>query len=273
MTKIKVFFALTALLWSVSAGAQDLPEYVCWKTSGPVLVDGAGDEAAWQQAAPMALVDVLSIGDPRPHSRPTEVRMLWDDENLYVLFVAADPDVWSSLTERDDPLWDEEVVEIFFDPVGEALDYAEIEVNSLNTIVDLLVTRTPRRKSFFEWSPRLETAVQVGGTINDPDDTDQYWSMEIAMPWEALKTDISDVVGDRSLPPRDGEQWRFNFYRYERIREGGVETEIEYSAWSPTGEINFHMPERFGIVIFRVAPTAVEKNSWGRLKADSQSAG
>ena len=62
--------------------------------------------------------------------------------------------------------------------------------------------------------------------------------------------------------------WRFNFYRYDRIRENGEETgNIEYSAWSPTGKINFHMPERFGIVTFKEEPTAVERHSWGHLKA------
>ena len=214
----------------------------------------------------MALWDVRYIDELQPQTYPTEARMLWDAENLYIFFLATDPDVWSTLPNRDDSLWDEEVVEIFFDPVGKALDYAEIEVNSRNTIVDLLITRTPSRKSFFEWSPQLYTAVQVGGTLNDPEDTDQYWSMELAMPWKALITDISDVIGDRSLPPLDGDMWRFNFYRYERIRENGEETgTIEYSAWSPTGA-SFHVPERFGLVTFKEDSTAVEKSSRDSLK-------
>ena len=271
MIRTKCLCMAIVFLWAVSVTAQEIPEYTCWKTSSPVVVDGSGDEDAWQQAAPMALVDVRYISDPQPHSRPTEVRMLWDDSNLYILFVATDPDVWSVLTERDAHLWNDEVVEIFFDPTGEGLDYAEFEVNPLNTVLDLLVTRSPSRKSFFEWSPELYTAVHVEGSINDSGEADQYWCMEMAMPWEALITDISNVIGDRSLPPEDSDVWRFNFYRYERIRQDGVETEIEYSAWSPTGEINFHMPERFGIVHFRGVPTAVEKSSWGVLKAARRS--
>jgi glucose/arabinose dehydrogenase len=244
------------LLSTTCVVAQDLPEYTCLKANSPIIIDGVADEAAWQQADPVGMVDVSYIQDPRPHSQPTEVRMLWDDDNLYVLFVATDPDVWSRLTERDDPLWNDEVVEIFFDPTGESLRYAEIEVNSLNTIVDLLVTWTPKRQSFFEWSPELRSAVTVDGTVNDHTDEDRRWVMEIAIPWSALQSDLLDVMGDQSLPPREGDVWRFNFYRYERLRENGVETEIEYSAWSPTGEINFHMPERFGLVTFRAALTA-----------------
>ena len=269
MNKTRFLCTMVAVLSAASAGAQDLPEYTCQKTSQPIVIDGSADEAAWGQAAAVPLWDVSYISDPQPHTRPTEVRMLWDDDNLYIFFLATDPDVWSVLTERDANLWEDEVVEIFFDPMGEGLDYAEFEVNPLNTVLDLLVTRSPSRKSFFEWSPQLHTATQVGGTVNDHEDTDQYWSMEMAMPWEALITDISDVIGDRSLPPLDGDVWRFNFYRYERIRESGRETgNIEYSAWSPTGEINFHMPERFGVVTFEGDPTAVQRSSWGRLKAD-----
>ena len=268
MEKIRFSCVITALLWTASASAQDLPEYTCWKTSQPIVIDGSADEPAWQQTAPVALWDVRYIDDPQPHTYPTEARMLWDDDHLYIFMLATDPDVWSTLPDRDDWLWDEEVVEIFFDPMGEALDYAEIEVNSRNTIVDLLVTRSPRRESFFEWSPEMECAVQVGGTLNDPSDEDQFWSMELAMPWQALVTDISDVIGDRALPPLDGDVWRFNFYRYERFRENGEETgNIEYSAWSPTGA-GFHMPERFGIVTFKEESTTVERSSWGGLKTN-----
>jgi hypothetical protein len=268
MKRTRLLCALTVLVGTAAADAQNLPEYTCWKSSQPVTVDGRFDEAAWKQAAPVALWDVRYIDDPKPHTRPTEVRLLWDKTHLYILFVATDPDVWSVLTERDADLWNDEVVEVFFDPVGEGMDYVEFEVNPLNTVLDLLVTRSPRRKSFFEWSPELFTATQVGGTANNFEDIDQYWSMEMAMPWKALITDISDVIGGRSLPPQDGDVWRFNFYRYERIRENGKEKTIEYSAWSPTGEINFHMPERFGVVTFKEGPTAVERDSWGSVKAD-----
>lgn len=270
MQKIRFLCIITTLLCATSAGAQDLPEYTCWKTPQPIAIDGSADEAAWQQAAAVSMWDVRYIDDPQPHTRPTEVRMLWDDDNLYIFFLATDPDVWSVLTEHDANLWEDEVVEIFFDPMGEALNYAEFEINPLNTVLDLLVTRTPSRKSFFEWSPELYTATQVGGTANDDTDTDQYWSMEMALPWQSLITELIELTGDRALPPQNGDMWRFNFYRYERLRTNGRETRnnIEYSAWSPTGEINFHMPERFGMVTFKEGQTAVGRSSWGRLKAD-----
>jgi hypothetical protein len=260
---------LLSFLLLTAVQAQDLPIYTCVKTATPPIIDGRGDDPVWRQAEPMHLVDVRDLSGVQRHTRPTEVRMLWDDEHLYVLFVATDPDVWSTLTERDDPLWDEEVVEIFIDPTGDSRNYVEIEVNPLNTIVDLLVSRPFRDggRSYFEWSPEYETAVHVEGTVNDHTVEDEYWSMEIALPWTALETDLLDVMGDQPLPPRPGDQWRFNFYRYERIRENGRQTHIEYSAWSPVGEVNFHRPDRFGIVVFALGSTAVEESSWGQVKS------
>jgi len=262
------------LLLSQSVTPQELPTYTCrYATSAPV-VDGRGEDPAWQAAEAVSLVDVRYLSGDHPHSQATQVQMLWDDEQFYVLFVSQDPDVWSTLADRDDPLWDQEVVEVFFDPNGDEQNYVEIEVNPINTVVDLLVTKPFRDggKAHFEWSPQFQTAVHVEGTANDPSDVDETWSMEMAAPWSIVNADLLDVPGPQSVPPKPGDEWRFNFYRYERIREAGVETGvIEYSAWSPVGEINFHRPDRFGIVVFAGPSTAIGAATWGHVKgADRQ---
>ncbi len=268
MKPIKYLPALVALLALATARAQDLPTYSCYKTETPPTIDGRGDDAVWRGAEVVGMVDVSDLDGRRLHSQPTEVCLLWDDEKLYVLFVATDPDVWSVLEHRDDHLWNEEVVELYADPDGDGANYAEIEINPLNTALDLLLSKPGSQggRAYFEWSPEYETAVHVEGTINDPSDQDQYWSMEMALPWAVFDADLLDVAGDQSLPPHPGDAWRFNFYRYERLRVGGEQTQIEYSAWSPVGEINFHRPDRFGTVIFAPAPTAAMEITWGMVK-------
>ena len=67
----------------------------------------------------MNLVDVEDLTGQRQHSRPTVARMLWDEDNLYFLFEMIDADVWSTFDNRDDQIWQQEVVEIFIDPDGE----------------------------------------------------------------------------------------------------------------------------------------------------------
>lgn len=273
MYKIMVsLLTATILALKPPATAQDLPEYTCARTQNAPVIDGLGDDAVWQQTDAVSLVDVKFLSGDRRNSRPTEVQMAWDDDLLYVLFTASDPDVWSTLDQRDDPLWDQEVVELFIDPNGDRANYVEIEVNPLNTIVDLLVTLPFRDggEGMFDWSPAYATATHVDGTVNDPSDADVSWSMELALPWALLREAPLDVLADRAAPPVPGDRWRINFYRYERIRDQGVETGvIEYSAWSPVGRVDFHVPERFGVVTFAGASTAVEATGWGAIKGAS----
>jgi hypothetical protein len=263
---------LVSLLVLSAAGfiqAQELPTYTCYKTAVAPAIDGRGDDQVWRQAEVVGMVDVEDLHSGESPSRPTEVCMLWDERKLYILFIASDPDVWSVLVNRDDPLWNGEVVEVYSDPDGDGANYVEIEVNPLNAVVDLLLSKPGRQggQAYFDWSPQYETAVHVESTVNDPSDQDQYWSVEMALPWSMFDSDILNVAGGQSLPPQSGDAWRFNFYRYERLRTDTTETGIEYSAWSPVGEINFHRPDRFGTVVFAPTPTAVMELSWGLIKS------
>ena len=78
-----------------------------------------------------------------------------------VLFHATDADAWATLTERDAPLYEEETVEIFFDPAGDLQSYFEIEVNPLNTVLDLVLrrNRSGHVKNFAWKCEGLRTAV------------------------------------------------------------------------------------------------------------------
>lgn len=258
---------LMALAWAASA--QELPLYTCWKTAQPLAVDGKDDEAAWQEAAPLDLADVRFLSGDRYHSRRTEARMLWDAQYLYFYFSAADPDVWSTYDQRDMQLYEEEVVEIFIDPDGDGQNYAEVELNPLNAVFDLLLSKpwSQSGKGYDTWNPSLLSAVQITGTLNNAADVDQGWSAEIALPWAGLASPLLDVPGSRNLPPQPGDEWRLNLYRYEQVRQNGTRNEVQASAWSPVGKVDFHVPERFGRVVFGSRLTAVEAQSWGQLKS------
>ena len=53
----------------------------------------------------------------------------------------------------------------------------------------------------------LKSAVKVNGTINNPNDTDKGWMLEIAIPWKAYKKGYF-----HKNVPKD-EFWRVNFSR------------------------------------------------------------
>src|SRR5580765_718647 len=53
-----------------------------------------------------------------PSVFPTTVRVCESDEALFVRFECEDRDIWGTYTERDDPLYEEEAVEVFLAPGG-----------------------------------------------------------------------------------------------------------------------------------------------------------
>lgn len=213
------------------------PVYRCKYAASAPKIDGRLDDNVWTKAEIMSQFR-LSSGKATAQYK-TEVRMLYDRDNLYIGFVAFDQDIWSSMREHDEPICEEEVVEVFIDEDSSGSGYIELEINCLNTIFDLYIL--PEGKATSKWNIKgLERAMTVDGTVNNSLDVDNSWSGEIRIPF------INFVSAPR-IPPQAGESWRINVYRIERNQTGD-----EYSAWSPTytPTPNFHKPEWFGIVIF-----------------------
>lgn len=204
---------------------MELPALLCLRSeAGPLMADATA--AFWRKLPVGTFREAASGVEPR---QGTSIRAMWDAEELRVLFHAKDTHSWATLTERDGPLWEEEVVEVFLDPVGDLESYFEIEVNPLNTVLDLVLRRN--RSGYVKDSAwhceGLRTAVAQTATA---------WSAELAIPFRGLL----------GTPPEAGDRWRVNFCRIDR--PPGVPREL--TAWSPTGLANFHIPARFGILEF-----------------------
>jgi len=232
--------------------------YVCYRADTPIQVDGRLDDQAWK-AAPWtdAFIDIQGDDHPRPRFQ-TRAKMLWDDTYLYVGARLEEPHVWGTLTRHDSVIFNDNDFEIFIDPDGDNHEYYEIEINALNAEWDLLLKKAYRDGgvAINEWEiPGLKTAVDVAGTLNDSNDTDESWSVELAIPWKALAE-----YAHRPAPPKDGDQWRINFSRVEWRHEisGGNYRKVPNKpednwVWSPQGVIDMHRPERWGYVQFSTA--------------------
>jgi len=168
--------------------------------------------------------------------QPTRVRLAWSGASLHVLFECEDRDAWGTFTRRDEPLYQEEVVEVFLAPGSETpAAYFEIEVSPLGTVFDARIENPRSRRSDMvtdpSWDcPGLAWAVGRGEARQD-------WWAALSIPWASV-----GVEPGRDLP----RSWRANFYRIERPRDGSP----EFSAWSPTlvEPADFHKPERFGLL-------------------------
>ncbi|MEK7667442.1 MAG: carbohydrate-binding family 9-like protein, partial [Gemmatimonadota bacterium] len=235
--------------------------YVAYRAEELIRVDGRLDEAAWQGAAwTDDFVDIEGPSKPAPRFR-TRARMLWDSANLYIGAELADPDVWGTVTQRDAVIFRDNDFEVFIDPDGDTHQYYELEVNALGTAWDLFLVMPYRDggPAINGWDIHgLQVGVRVDGTLNRPGDTDRGWSVELALPWAALRE-----AAHRSAPPAPGDQWRINLSRVEwRTRvEGGRTVKLTDSTtgrplpednwvWSPQGVVNMHYPETWGVVQF-----------------------
>ena len=127
---------------------------------GPVAAELS---AAWQKVPAVSLAEVETGAAPK---QGTTVRVARCGGDLRVLFKCVDADPWATITQRDGKLYEEEVVEVFLDPVGDLEVYFEIEVNPLNTVLDLVLRKSPSgRKKDFAWGLRRTAD---GGATNAP---------------------------------------------------------------------------------------------------------
>ncbi|WP_435006794.1 carbohydrate-binding family 9-like protein [Tundrisphaera lichenicola] len=252
--RILCAFAMIACL--VLGADNPAPKgYVCGRAKAPIVVDGRLDEESWQLASwTDDFVDIQGDAKPLPRFR-TRVKMLWDDHYFYIAAQLDEPHVWGKLTDHDSVIFQDNDFEVFIDPDGDNHEYYEIEINALNTEWDLLLEKPYRDggPAVNAWEiPGLKTATNVNGTINDPKDIDESWTVEFAFPWKVLAE-----RAHRASPPNAGDQWRVNFSRveWEHRIEGQTYKKVEGKpednwVWSPQGAIDMHRPERFGYVQF-----------------------
>ncbi|WP_233993701.1 carbohydrate-binding family 9-like protein [Salinibacter altiplanensis] len=265
-----------------TAAETDPRTYAIYRASGPITVDGRLDEGGWAAAPWTAdFVDIRGQDAPTPRFR-TRAKMLWDDEALYVAATLEEPNVWATLTQRDTVVYYDNDFEVFIDPTGTTHNYYEVEINARETVWDLMLLKPYRDggPALDTWDMQeLEAAVDVKGTLNDPSDTDEGWTVELALPWSALEEAAPD-----GRPSRPGEQWRLNFSRVQwptTVVEGRYEKDIDTTeahpegnwVWSPQGAIDMHRPEHWGIVQFAdaevgtAAAVSVDERPNRRIKA------
>ncbi|MFT7611088.1 MAG: hypothetical protein ACI9J3_000026 [Parvicellaceae bacterium] len=254
------FFIAIILSVSFAGISQNLPKlYNCPLITEDIKVDGNDTELSWSRATWTPIfVDIEGDSAKKPFLE-TKVKILWDSTYLYVFASLAEPNIWASLENHDDIVYRDNDIEVFIDPDGDSHNYMEIEVNALNTVLDLLMVKPYRNGGplIMEWNPaKLKTAVHLYGTLNNSSDTDSSWTVEMAIPMSAL------CFNKPKSWPAPGDYWRINFSRvhyslvkagngYEKAKGSDGNLLPEYNwVWSPQGQINMHMPEQWGYLLF-----------------------
>ena len=257
LTVVLVFFSIAG--FSQSKKNTVIPKtYVAGKTINPIVIDGDESDAAWSKTDWTDLFEDIENGIKPKYG--TKVKMLWDETNFYILAKLDEPHVWANLKQRDTIIFYNNDFEVFIDPDSDTFNYYELEINALNTAWDLFLSKPYRENDnvvLNDWNiPGLKSAVKINGTLNNPNDTDQGWVLEMAIPWASYRKSYNE----QNVP--EDKFWRVNFSRvnwqhtikdgsYERKKDAEGKFLPEYNwVWSPMGVINMHEPEKWGYVYF-----------------------
>ncbi len=233
--------------------------YIVSYTKQPPQIDGNLNDMVWQSAAwTQNFQDIEGDIKPKP-ALQTNVKMLWDDSCLYIAAKISDPQVWATLKKRDAIIFNDNDFEVFLDPYNTTHRYFEIECNALNTIFDLFLNKPYRDggSAMINWNvENLKSAVKVQGTLNNPNDIDEGWTVEMAIPFKSIS------LGNDVNLPKEGSLWRINFSRvewdtkaadgkYVKLKGEDGKNRPEHNwVWSPQGVINMHYLERWGYLQF-----------------------
>ncbi|MBM3801759.1 MAG: hypothetical protein FJW26_05525 [Acidimicrobiia bacterium] len=222
---------------SNASGTSNEFRLVAYKVTADFSPDGDLEKDAWQRASRVSLVDTLDARRSHPGAA-TEVAACWSPAFLYVAFWCRYTDLnvyWGEDPQQERwELWNRDVVEVFLTPFPQTLHrYWEFEVAPNDQWIDLAVEKRDDIRLDAAWNSGFEHRCTV-------DADTQRWTCEMRIPSAAL-----------GLPQIErGTEWRINFYRCDGP---GEDSQRRFLAWSPTLQLNFHVPERFGWVRMEIA--------------------
>lgn len=214
-------------------------------TTNPPAVDGTFSMAPWSSAAVIPALPASLKTHVQRAAFPTTVRVLWDPIGLYVRFECEAEEIYAPYQGRDKHHWNGDVVEVFLDPVGDGMAYAELQVTPTNQIFDqmIVLSSAPDRDEsgylredfwqrevwkFPEWDmPGLRTAATI---------TTEGWIAELAIP----AAPILQRLNRTTLAPMT---LRAHFMRYDWcvVDEHTEERKLLAMNWS---DILHGMPHR-----------------------------
>ena len=229
-----------------------IARYTARRASSSFVIDGRLDEADWRGAERSPrFVDLIG---GRPGIHDTRAAVLWDDTYLYVGYWVEEPFVEATLTERDAPIYTNNDVELFIagrdattssrsTPSGRSTRCSSfgsgIRVGRLRRPARIRPA-APRRKAvqrsrLHQASARAahrllqlgHAGARVGGQCGRDHQRQQgsrpRLDRRAADPVGSLRP--LAVPDGRPLPPRDGDEWRMDFSRFNQYKEAPPATD------------------------------------------------
>ncbi|MBA7695479.1 hypothetical protein ES703_104107 [subsurface metagenome] len=174
-------------------------------------IDGNLGDGEWAESA---IVDYFCSPEGEEMTiEDTVFRFVYDHENLYIRAdCEQESDFIVNATERDGAVWMDDCVGFFLSPGGLEGDVYQIYFNPDGVIFDqrIFTTEQGYLDGEVEWNVDCLVATDRG---------DNWWAIEIAIPFSALKAET----------PKPGDEWRINFRRKEMALESTADWQYPIS--------------------------------------------
>jgi hypothetical protein len=166
--------------------AAPVPSTTAALRSSPIAIDGKLDEEAWRAATPITQFRQTRPGEGEPATLPTEIRILYDDEALYIGAKMSEPlgpkGIRAPLARRDQLLPSNgnngafnslttDKIAILLDPYHNHLDEVWFEINPAGV-------RGDQFNGDPSWDPVWEGAAHI---------TTDGWTAEMRIPYSQLR--------------------------------------------------------------------------------------
>jgi hypothetical protein len=199
---------------------------------------GPDQELDWTQLPSLPKMQLADGSGPA--RQQTKIRLCHDGKFLRVRFDCDDASIWGNFLKRDDPIYEEEAVEVFLAPgAADPARYFEFEVSPDGVLWDGIIDNPTLDAAQF----RGDAAWNCAGIHwkAQRNDALNQWLVWMALP-------LRELAGGAEVPTT----WRANFYRIDRPFQNSDPARAEFSCWSATltSPASFHQPRRFGILEF-----------------------
>jgi hypothetical protein len=177
--------------------AAAVPHLAAARADRPPKLDGRLDDVVWQKAAPSDAFTQKMPVDGRAPSDRTVVRVLYDDDNVYVgVDCPQSAEVIARLTRRD----------------------RQVEADSVTVVFD---TRSDG-KSAFEFTVNAAGVLSDGLHFNDTDfnqDWDENWEAQVARTPHGWSAELRIPLRALRFPTMSVQSWGFQVKRYVSARQ------------------------------------------------------
>ena len=208
-----------------------------------MIIDGNWYKPQWRSVKAIELTNyMLQI----PQFRPVvHAKMMYDEENLYIIFLVNDCYVRSVIEEYNGPVSSDACVEFFFSPDTSLPErYFNLEINAGGT--PLMAYHVFHQKEYqkvpIDDLKKVEIAHSLPNKVDPEIVTPVTWTVEYKLPLSLLEK-FSAVTH-----PKPGVSWRANFYKI-----ASKTSNPHYITWSFVENLEpnfFHQPQFFGQIKF-----------------------